>query len=297
MSQTRFPIPRDIVGSCYIEACRLEVRTLKPGNVHVFSEGHGMTVADFDRSAEISAPFLSDPDLTVGTRIWRSVEATINALHTNTNLGIVLLCAPIAAAAGPQASGNSLGSRIAFILNSLTQEDACKTYKAIAKANPAGLGSVLQGDVAQDPPAGWTLEHAMKESANHDLIAAQYARFFKDIIEYAGLYEKSLEGGASREQALSFLFLQKLSQIPDTHIVRKHGKDCAEEVQKSAGGVLKELAIINARDLSSAHCQNRLLSFDKELKTKGYNPGSLADLMCASAFYFLLSKALIRGDY
>lgn len=291
MLVANFPVAKDFIKSCYVDACRLEVRTLKPGNVHIFSDGHGMTVADFDRSAEISAPFLSDPELSVGSRIWKSIDATINALHTNTNLGIILLCAPIAAAAGPRGSGNSLEQRIAFILASLTHEDACQAYEAITKAKPAGLGNVLEGDVTRKPPALWTLWDAMKESANHDLIAAQYACFFSDIVRYAAIYQKSLHGGASREQALSFLFLQILSQIHDTHILRKQGEESAEWVRTTAFDVLKKLAVSNAQDLSDTRCQETLLGFDKELKSRGYNPGSLADMMCASIFYCHLSCA------
>ncbi|MFM7083555.1 MAG: triphosphoribosyl-dephospho-CoA synthase [Hyphomicrobium sp.] len=290
MLKTNFPVSQDLIQLCYVEACRLEVRTLKPGNVHIFLEGHGMTVADFDRSAEITAAFISDPALSVGTRIWNSIEATINALQTNTNLGIILLCAPIAAAVGPMGSGDSLKKRIAHILASLTHEDACKAYKAIAKAKPAGLGNVLDGDVTKAPPSEWTLWDAMKESSPYDLIAAQYACFFSDIMQNAGLYKKYVNEGASPKESLSFLFLQILSQIHDTHIVRKHGQESAECVRKKASEVLTELAVSKAQDLSAPRCHERLLAFDKELKTAGYNPGSLADMMCASVFYSFLSN-------
>ena len=92
-------LPRNVIAEAYIAACRLEVRTLKPGNVHIFADGHRMTVADFDHSANASAPFIADPALSVGDRILNAVEATFAAVATNTNLGIVLLCAPLAAAA------------------------------------------------------------------------------------------------------------------------------------------------------------------------------------------------------
>ena len=93
------PLTQDQIETAYRAACRLEVRTLKPGNVHIFADGHRMTVEDFDRSTDVSAPHISDPTLPVGTRIRRAVEATFTAVGQNTNLGIVLLCAPLAAAA------------------------------------------------------------------------------------------------------------------------------------------------------------------------------------------------------
>ena len=87
------------IAEAFIAACRDEIEAPKPGNVHVFADGHGMTVTDFLRSAEAAAPALSNPSLPVGARILAAVEATFAAAGMNTNLGIILLCAPLAAAA------------------------------------------------------------------------------------------------------------------------------------------------------------------------------------------------------
>ena len=43
----------------YTNACMAELTALKPGNVHLFADGHGMLVQDFIKSAEVSAPFFS----------------------------------------------------------------------------------------------------------------------------------------------------------------------------------------------------------------------------------------------
>ncbi len=140
------------IAEAYIAACRLEVRTLKPGNVHIYAEGHRMTVADFDLSADVSAPHIANPALRVGTRIRRAVEATFAAVAQNTNLGIVLLCAPLAAAAESQHQG-ALGDKLHAVLAGLDHEDAREVYKAIAAANPAGLGNAQSGDVRAEPPS------------------------------------------------------------------------------------------------------------------------------------------------
>ena len=58
-----------------------------------------MTVADFLASADAAAPPLAAPGAAVGARILAAVAATRAAVGQNTNLGIVLLCAPLAAAA------------------------------------------------------------------------------------------------------------------------------------------------------------------------------------------------------
>src|SRR5690242_14660894 len=87
------------LSAAYIAACELELRALKPGNVHDFAAGHGMTVDDFAASAEVSAGPLCRPGASVGERILGAIRATRERVGCNTNLGIVLLAAPLVAAA------------------------------------------------------------------------------------------------------------------------------------------------------------------------------------------------------
>ena len=81
-------------------ACRAELEAPKPGNVHVFAAGHGMDGGRFRAQRRGRAPARSPSrGARVGARILGAVEATHAAVGMNTNLGIVLLCAPLAAAA------------------------------------------------------------------------------------------------------------------------------------------------------------------------------------------------------
>jgi len=283
-------LPRHVIAEAYVAACRLEVRSLKPGNVHVFADGHRMTVADFDRSAEVSAPFIADPPLRVGRRIRRAVEATFAAVATNTNLGILLLCAPLAAAGG--CAGGSLEDRLRAVLDELDHDDAREVYRAIAHANPAGLGSDSAADVRADPPAGWTLGDAMRAAAGRDMIAAEYASGFAGIFANARAYAADRAAGASPEDAVSALFLKRLAERPDTHIVRKHGPELAERVRLLAARALAEIGPAAASALSEPTNRARLLTLDAEIKSLGANPGSLADLVCASVFAASLEAAL-----
>src|SRR3546814_16772270 len=75
----------DHVARAYLTACRIELQSLKPGNVHVFADGHRMTVADFEASAEASAPVIADPALAVGERIQQAIRRTPSAVGSNTN--------------------------------------------------------------------------------------------------------------------------------------------------------------------------------------------------------------------
>ncbi|MEM7304951.1 MAG: triphosphoribosyl-dephospho-CoA synthase, partial [Pseudomonadota bacterium] len=83
---------------CYLAACRLELQAIKPGNVGLHANGHGMTVEQFELSASASAPQLFQSNATVGERILHAVQATRESVGDNTNLGIILLIAPLAQA-------------------------------------------------------------------------------------------------------------------------------------------------------------------------------------------------------
>ena len=133
------PLTPERVVSSFHEACLAELEALKPGNVHRFANGHNMSVGDFEKSAAAAAPAIGAPDLSVGERIEAAVEATREAVGQNTNLGIVLLAAPLAQAA-LDPSGHSLEDRLKEVLGSLTVEDACAAYRAIRLAEPGGLG-------------------------------------------------------------------------------------------------------------------------------------------------------------
>jgi triphosphoribosyl-dephospho-CoA synthase len=281
---------RGEIETAYRAACRLEVRTLKPGNVHIFAGGHRMTVEDFDLSTEVSAPHIADDTLSVGTRIRRAVEATFAAVGQNTNLGILLLCAPLAAAAERHSSA-TLADKLTSVLAGLDHEDAREVYSAIATANPAGLGQDNIGDVRAEPPAAWTLLDAMRAAAPRDMIANEYATGFAGIFANARTFAAQLKSGASAEDALAHLFLSQLAERPDTHIIRKHGPGLAQRVQERAAGVLAELNGAPPKSLSTPANRALLITFDAELKSWGANPGSLADLMCASVFTSTLDAA------
>ena len=87
------------VAAAFRAACCEEIEAPKPGNVHVFASGHNMEAAHFLTSAEASAGPLATPGASVGARVLGAVAASFDAVGINTNLGIVLLCAPLAAAA------------------------------------------------------------------------------------------------------------------------------------------------------------------------------------------------------
>lgn len=274
------------IAEAFIAACRDEIEAPKPGNVHIFADGHGMTAHDFLRSAEAAAPALIDPSATVGARISSAVEATFEAVGTNTNLGIILLCAPLAAAAQ---KGGDLKTGVKNILAGLTRADAANAYRGILRASPAGLGTAPRHDV--HGPADVTLLEAMREAAARDRIAFQYATDFSDIFT-TGM--SALGDAFGKHWTAPWpvvnVYLAFFSGFPDSHISRKHGLETAAHVQNEARDAYKSFQTYgNPEDALPI-----LLSFDQRLKTSGFNPGTSADLTVATVFADRLTRILIK---
>ena len=95
----------ELIAAAFKWACLAELDAPKPGNVHVFAGGHRHDGRrSSSRSADAAAAPLSAEGTRVGARILGAVEATFAAIGANTNLGIILLCAPLAAAGEAETS-------------------------------------------------------------------------------------------------------------------------------------------------------------------------------------------------
>lgn len=259
-------------------ACIAELDALKPGNVGRHADGHGMQIQDFLLSAEAVSPVLARPGLGVGERILLAIRATRSVVDCNTNLGIVLLCAPLAHAALHRRPRQTLRHALSETLAGLGVDDAMLAYEAIRLAAPAGLGSVAEGDVAESSP-DIDLLQAMRLAAGRDRIAAQYSSQYADVFERAlPRYSTALFRCGSRQWAVVATYLDLLAGMPDTHIERKHGHDTAQQVSAAAA----RLAQVLNRHGPSEQLRDRLLQFDTELKGRGINPGASADLTVAT---------------
>lgn len=264
------------IAAAFVQACRDELEAPKPGNVHAFADGHRMTASDFERSAVAAAQPLTIPRAGVGERILHAVEASFAAVGVNTNLGIILLCAPLAAAA--EANRSDLRASLSDVLAKLDRDDADLAFRAIVRASPAGLGRSERHDVFQ--PATVSLREAMAEAADRDRIARQYVTDFADVFEEGeAVYAEHAAAEDSRKATLA-TYLAFLAAFPDTHIVRKHGAAAAEQVRRDAAALQAKLR--NARDLHEI--MPVVLAWDAKLKQAGINPGTSADLTVATLF-------------
>src|SRR5207302_384138 len=85
-------------GLCAQLACIWEATARKPGNVHRYRDFSDCGYLDFLLSAAAVAPILEKAgERRVGATVLAGVHATRSVVITNTNLGILLLLAPLAA--------------------------------------------------------------------------------------------------------------------------------------------------------------------------------------------------------
>jgi triphosphoribosyl-dephospho-CoA synthase len=268
----------DAVAAAYRDACLAELAALKPGNVHVFAGGHDMTTADFEVSAQTSAPAMGASGLSVGVRVFEAIRRTREAVGCNTNLGIVLLCAPLAQAA-LSSTGGTLRERLKAVLQRLDVADAERAFAAIRLAEPAGLGRAPEHDVRAPPTV--SLAVAMAAAADRDRIASQYASGFADVFEL-GLprLRSGLDRWRSERWATTSAYLAFLAALPDSHIARKYGMERAQAVSAMAQPYAQRLDEADDPEGLAAD----LLAFDRGLKAAGINPGTSADLTVACLF-------------
>jgi len=267
----------------FLWACGLDVAVRKPGNVSHASPGHGMQAAQFLRSAEVAAGPLFAAGQPVGARIEAAVVATRQAVGCNTNLGILLLCAPLALAFERVDGGGpgALEAACRDVLAGLDVDDARAAYRAIALANPGGLGRAGAQDVAQAPTID--LRAAMGLAAQRDSIARQYANGYADVFG-CGLAALA-DGGRSLGGAVQSVFVSFLAGWPDSHIVRKLGAGAAQTVTAEA-----RLWRDRLRADPRVGDGPAFAAWDEALKALAINPGTSADLTVCSLFAAALAQ-------
>jgi triphosphoribosyl-dephospho-CoA synthase len=243
-----------------------------------------MQPVDFIRSAEAAAPAIARPAGSVGERIHRAIVATHEAVGANTNLGIVLLAAPLAHVAWGSPGREALVRRLRACLTSLTVEDARLAFEAIRLARPGGLGTADRHDVRA--PARVSLLDAMREAAERDMIARQYANGYADVLDTGRARLAAARArGRDWRWTTTEVYLAFLARHPDSHVARKFGA--------AEAAILRDVAVERdrtaARATDCAAAAERLIEWDGELKARGLNPGTTADLTVATLFLAFLS--------
>ena len=270
------------------QACLLEASAAKPGNVHPGASFPDLTFEDFVRSAEAASPALARAaEVGVGRAIFQAIEATRAVVSSNTNLGIVLLIAPLAAVPLDQPLRDGIGD----VLCRLTRDDAMWVYRAIRLAQPGGLGTADDQDVASAPTG--TLREVMALAAHRDGVAAQYENGFDWILNEGLPFLASVGGEFEHcwEAAIIELHLRLLAEHPDTLIARKCGESIAAEASQRARRCLNNLGSLPRDSTERARVIDE---FDQWLRADGHrrNPGTTADLVAACLFAAIRERVI-----
>jgi triphosphoribosyl-dephospho-CoA synthase len=248
----------------------------KPGNVHRGADFEDVTFNDFATSGVIVGPILAEArQRGVGAAILEAATATRATIGSNTNLGMLLLIAPLAAVPRDQ----HVRGGVAKVLGELNAADAAAVYQAIALARPGGLGKVDDMDVSGPPPS--SLLDAMRAAAERDFIARQYANDFADVFDHVvAPLVADCQRGLPLGMAIIDTFLRLIAQFGDSLIARK----CGLEASRYAATCAQTVLAAGAPGDDNYH--EALGDFDFWLRSDGHrrNPGTSADLLAAGLF-------------
>jgi triphosphoribosyl-dephospho-CoA synthase len=262
-------------GLCAQLACLWEATARKAGNVHCQRDLPGLTYLDFLHSAAaIGLVLRGAAERPVGETILEAIKATRRVVTTNTNLGIVLLLAPLAAVPRPE----PLAAGLTRLLGELSLADARHVFAAIRLACPGGLGEVSQEDVAAEPTL--PLRQVMALAADRDLVARQYADGFRGVLDFGiSKLRDNLAHEHGLEEVIILTHLDFLANYPDSLIARKRGLAEANEASRRAAEVA--VALRGQSETARGACLLRELD---DWLCAGRNPGTSADLVTACLF-------------
>ena len=275
-------------------ACIAEVTSAKPGNVSPDQSFDDVCANYFVSSANVIAPIISKVASSgdsntgnIGFTILEAVKATLAAVDSNTNLGIVLLLTPLASV--PQMQSLNIG--IEPVLSGLTVNDAFLAYQAISLASPGGLGSAESEDVATSPTLN--LRACMQLAADRDLIAAQYSNGFQQVLGTGlSLLQQTQKWSSHHEWRLAWVALNLIAEFGDSLILRKCGDALFRQTSQQA------TEVIQAGWPFAAASHSIYLDFDKFLRSDANkrNPGTTADMIAAIMFAAFRERLCVCTD-
>lgn len=304
-------VSRGAIGARAQIACLVELAAPNPGNVRPGHDLPGLSATELMMSAAAIGPALSAAgDRPLGETLLRAVRDTRRWVDTNTNLGIVLLLAPLARAAalaagsdaedaGPPGGDDAratdagrpdgiedgaLWEALEAVLGGTTVRDAELAYRAIREAEPGGLGRVDDQDVSGTPTV--PLRETMRRAAGRDTIAEQYDTGYR-LVRTAGVpaVRDGRTDGLGWVEAAHRAFVRLMAERPDSLVARKFGRAEAEGIRQEA----ERLLALGPPE--SARAAGGWADLDRRLRSASppRNPGTTADLTAAAVFAALLT--------
>lgn len=276
----------------------------KPGNVHRTRDFPDMVFEDFlisgvaigdtmNKAAELGKKYGKEGSLDkieLGKLIKEAVIETDKWIANNTNLGIVMLLTPIAAAAGMSNETSEIQDNVDKIMRATSSFDAVNLYDAINIAQAGGMGEQDELDVGSEDAKKQLIEKdinmfdVLDLSSQWDMLAFELTRTMPITfgVGYPTFRDVKVDHGINKATVQTFLTI--LSIYPDTLIARKYGIETAQEVSAEASSIIAEGGILTDKG------RELLVKYDADLVKKEFNPGTTADLTASSVMVALLDE-------
>ncbi len=282
ISRKLLPRPPHLTpGWCAAVASILEATARKPGNVTPDKNFTDLSYDELCNAARAMVPaFDQGKAIPLGSIIKDAVSRSRSKTRSNANLGIIIAISPLAAAS--LSSGRPLrAADVDSVIEQCTTQDSLNIYDAIKLSTAASLSQRESFDI--HGPAPESIQQAMRHAATTeptDSIAALWA------FGYQSLWNSLLADlqfneshGESWEQSIIFTALAQLARTPDSLIIRRHGRQQADQISSEAADVLK----LHHDDRTAA-----IEAFDWRLRHPcRINPGTTADLVAAALYIHL----------
>jgi triphosphoribosyl-dephospho-CoA synthase len=282
----------------------------KPGNVHRTHDFEDMVFEDFlisgivigdtiKKIAKHASEFKDKKDfdkINLGASIREAVLETNKWVEYNTNLGIIMLLTPIAAAAGLTEDIGDLQDNIHAIMMNSTSADAVNLYDAINIAQAGGMGEQEALDVGSEEAKMELIEkeinmfQVLDISSSWDALAYELTHKMPVTFNLGYPTYKRLKKDYPINKATVQTFLTILSLKSDTLISRKYDETISESVRADAKIILDKGGILTHEG------RTLLEKFDRYLLDKKYNPGTTADLTASSLMIALLEEQWIINE-
>jgi triphosphoribosyl-dephospho-CoA synthase len=273
-------------------ACVLEATAPKAGNVFPGRRFEDLSFVDFVHAAEITAAAFDRHAERFSQAVWVAADKIAEEIHTNVNLGILLLLGPLVQSelqlARNRRSSQPLSpaqwrATIVELLSKIDAEDTNRLYAAINRLAPGGMGKADKMDLASPAPTDFLA--AMISAADRDRIATNYRDGFQDLFEnVVPCVHRNVTADRDLLAGIAKAHLELLAEQPDTLIRRKFGETVAADVQQRAADTLKA-ASPEAETEFDHFLRSGATSIAGSHRT--INPGTTADLI-AAALYVLL---------
>ncbi len=275
----------------------------KPGNVHRLSDHVDKLFEDFVVAGHVAHGWIrrgvlrgyrgSYGKYLVGDVIYGMVRESMEvAGSSNTILGIAILLSPLSIALGKcLREGIVRASRAASVAREVLEKsstafDSIALYRAIRHASPS---YIRRSDRTSGPPNVWSksyrreilegnyrLWEVLVASSSVDVVSREVVEEYPRSLKAAGYLGNRLNIHGNWNRAVVETYLLILSEDVDTLVSRKHGVSVAEEVKERAGSVLSEV------EEAGEDWFKQVVELDKDLRARGINPGSAADITAAA---------------